>query len=829
MKPIYFNHISESTLTKLNTLVDSIEKEKSVSQKNMIEQNSPFSNQINRSIATYEELFFYCSLELSEAIVTRRSLIRRIDPNLFVTCKGKTNLDLMKGGKPPYAYDGEDGIIELHHLGQDPDAPFVELTRDEHMKYGNNKKLHKNSNESWRNKPKSEETFGKERECHWRKRAKGDVEILCSSSPLPVACNKDFALANSVEFMDFMAKLYAESSYEDLLFISESAKMQAYFKQLGARGLSDFAHQNLDLEQVTCPYCYSSDFASNGTYTSNGEKRQRYICNACGRTFTSMQRSIVSESNLSFATWISLIVCLYHGMSVAETARICNISEKSVQNNRLRLFYALKILDDSVRLYGKIAIDETYFPVNFKGNHTESKDFSMNRKSHKRGAETHSRGLSKEQVCAICALDEYGNAVAHVAGVGAPNAYRIWYALNGSIDKDNVVCLYSDKSVTLRKYAKDNGMLIKQTKSKKDKRKARTPAAMEKAHQLQWINSFHSKLTRFMSKFAGLSSDMLHGYLCLFTWIYRNRDHDPVDAYRELFSVMVQPNLYKPLDEIALLPCFCNVTVPRKEEKKKYIKNLKRDKTIFAQYAADVPVKKIAKRYRLSCSRIREIIRTVRKLGYGYKTDKEKRREEKLALLAAPRPPRINKTNERNRRIYEEKMAWTGSLKDFYSGMTQKYGLSKQRIMNIISEEKRVMALSDKITVIDTFKYRELNEIYIDVYRDYVEGVMNGMRKTALVESLAIKYGYGTPNIQKIIEKTKDCNAPEEKKYKKKASPDVINRDKELFVALLNWTGTQGEFIVWAQEKYGLTSDYIKKIIVLHYKANPKRYDMIHP
>ena len=106
---------------------------------------------------------------------------------------------------------------------------------------------------------------------------------------------------------------------------------------------------------------------------------------------------------------------------------------------------------------------------------------------------------------------------------------------------------------------------------------------------------------------------------------------------------------------------------------------------------------------------------------------------------------------------------------------------------------------------------------------------MDGMRKTALIESLAIKYGYGMPNIQRIIQIMKADNSSEEKQYKKKASPDVINRDKELFVALLNWTGTRSEFVVWAQGKYNLKSDYISKIIVLHYKANPKRYDMIHP
>ena len=250
---------------------------------------------------------------------------------------------------------------------------------------------------------------------------------------------------------------------------------------------------------------------------------------------------------------------------------------------------------------------------------------------------------------------------------------------------------------------------------------------------------------------------------------------------------------------------------------------------IFAEYAADVPVKKIAKRYKLSCGSIRSIVRTVRKLGYGYKTEKEKRREERRALLEAPRPPHINKTNERNRRIYEEKMAWTGLPEDFYLEATQKYGLSKQRIKNIISEEKRVIALSENVNVLDTFTYRELADVYQDVYRDYTEGVINGRPKIALMESLADKYGYGLPNIQRIISIMKSDNKDCKKQYKRKASPDVVNRDKELFVDFLNWDGTPGEFALWAQGKYGLTSDYVKNIVTLHYKANPKRYDMIHP
>ena len=827
MKQIYFNQISKFTLTQLTSLVDSIEKEKSVSQRNMIEQHSLFSDEINRSINTYEELLFYCSLELSEAIVTRHSLIRSIDPDLYITSKGKTNLELMKNGNPPYAYDADEGVIELHHIGQDKNGPLAELTHSEHMMHGNNQKLHRDTGDSWRNEANSETVFGRERIDYWMRRAKDEVKILHSSSPLPAACSEDLALVNPSDVKDIFVRLCMESSYDDLMFMSESAEMYAYFKKLGANSLSGFARQSLGFEQTACPTCNSIDFVSNGTYMSNGEKRQRYKCNECGLTFTLMQRSIVSESNLSFATWITLIVCLYHGLPIAETAKVCGLSEKSVQNNRLRLFYALKILDDQVRLRGRIAIDETYFAVSFKGNHSASKGFSMNRKPHKRGSEVHTRGLSKEQVCVVCALDEYGNSIARVAGVGNPNVYRLEYALNNSINKKDVICLFSDLNSAIRKYAKNNGMPIKQTRSKKARHKSYTLASLEKAHWLQKINAFHSKLTSFIDKFAGISSDMLYGYTCLFTWISRNRDRNPIDAYRELFEVMIQPNLYKSLDEIALLPCFCDVTIPQKKEL--CLANPKRDKAIFAKYAADVPVKKLAKQYKLSCSKINQIIRTVRKLGYGYKTEKEKRREERLNRLHAPRSPHVHKNRERDMRIYEEKLMWQGSKKAFYREMSLKYGLSKQTIMNIISGEKRIMAMSDNITVLHTFKHRGLDEIYQDVYDDYVKGVMNGMAKMRLIEDLAGKYGYGVPNIKRILGIMKSGSKKGARKYKKKASPDVINRDMELFVALLNWTGSQSEFTAWAQEKYGLKGHYIRKIIVMHYKANPKRYDMIHP
>ena len=47
-------------------------------------------------------------------------------------------------------------------------------------------------------------------------------------------------------------------------------------------------------------------------------------------------------------------------------------------------------------------LDETYFPVNSKGNHTNSA-FKIPRPAQKRGGEVHFRGLSREQVCVMAA------------------------------------------------------------------------------------------------------------------------------------------------------------------------------------------------------------------------------------------------------------------------------------------------------------------------------------------------------------------------------------------------------------------------------------------
>jgi len=78
---------------------------------------------------------------------------------------GRTNLERMKLGLAPLDPDGNK--IELHHIGQKPDAPLAELTPTEHRGKGNDNILHNKLKES----EIVREDFDKERKDYWKARA----------------------------------------------------------------------------------------------------------------------------------------------------------------------------------------------------------------------------------------------------------------------------------------------------------------------------------------------------------------------------------------------------------------------------------------------------------------------------------------------------------------------------------------------------------------------------------------------------------------------------------------------------------------------------------
>lgn len=831
------NKNSISITTETENLLLKLSKELAINkkeeQRKAIESVSPYSKQINNAIGKYSEFFLYYSLRLQEATVTRSALIKEIDFDMWVSCEGKTNRQLIEDGQSPYAYDTDDGKIEIHHIGQDYDAPFAELTVNEHKFYGNSSVLHEFKKESWRQDAKKISDFNLERQEYWRKRMSGEYILLAIPEFKDLAM-PDFITNDELSFniKGVLEMLFAECTVDDLKYISCLAENYALMKQIGANSISDYINKRhvAGAEKITCSFCGGSDYIAHGSYNTSSENIKRYKCKKCGRTFTQVNNSIISGSNLSLIDWIKFIDCLYNAFPLQKTAQLCGMSIQAAQENRYKLFYALKILDDQVKLKGNVVIDETYVHVSYKGNHNDDNKRPP-RKSHKRGGENSVPGTSKNQVCIACALDEDGNSIARIAGVAGGSIVKLNYAFGDSIDKEFVDVIYGDKEPAIRGYGNKKQIPVKAGKLlKKNKKQSKNVAYNSETitinRYLQRINSYHSRLKKFIDKFNGLSSAYLAGYMYLFAWKERNKNRDLEEAYVELLDVMTKRNQYIPIDEILSGGIFPNPTFVENNVNQNWFRDKKKADAIYAMYAKGVSARKIAKAFNMTFQGVYKYLRKYEALKLAYKTDKE-RELERRRLLPTPIRTWPNEL-ERDMKIYNAKLEWQGDRRAFSIKMAEEYNLSLQTVRNIVAKVQRILALREAIYIHEDISFNDLRYVYQSVFNDYNDLRKQNTTNAEALRILAKKYNYGTFNINRIITimRTHGENYFVGKKIKM-SMQETIKRDKAVFIDLLRWTGEIDNFYIWASEKYGLTIDYIKQIITFCYLADPKRREMI--
>lgn len=115
-----------------------------------------------------DEARIYQDADLRATTINGRPCLVRPDLDLgFMDGLGRTNLERMETGLSPI--DPQTKLpIELHHIGQDPDAPLAELTMPEHRQGGNNLILHPIRE----NSPVNHDlVWDAQRETHWISRA----------------------------------------------------------------------------------------------------------------------------------------------------------------------------------------------------------------------------------------------------------------------------------------------------------------------------------------------------------------------------------------------------------------------------------------------------------------------------------------------------------------------------------------------------------------------------------------------------------------------------------------------------------------------------------
>lgn len=134
---------------------------------NADDYNTGWSDEITRYITSPEEAEIYKNAGLREVEIDGKKALIRDDID-FSSPENIARLN-PPDGKPPKSPVNKNGeVIELHHIGQNPDSPLAELTFDQHQGGGNKKILHDTSAD-YETKI-DRKVFARERRAHWEAR-----------------------------------------------------------------------------------------------------------------------------------------------------------------------------------------------------------------------------------------------------------------------------------------------------------------------------------------------------------------------------------------------------------------------------------------------------------------------------------------------------------------------------------------------------------------------------------------------------------------------------------------------------------------------------------
>lgn len=350
-----------------------------------------------------------------------------------------------------------------------------------------------------------------------------------------------------------------------------------------ARGRDVFAPY-IDFSKLTppCPFCKSANVNHRST------KNYKYTCKDCEKTFRGNHKSISSNTKMSAETWLHVLYCLLSFCTIKETKEYCKISDSAYYYIRNRLFYAMQLMMEDVKLYGIIQCDNTFARVSYKGycleepNYPEGSihdmDIYIPRSPHKRGENPQSE-KNINCACIYTAIDEFGHLVARYVGIGCATATKLaravprhkyllnvpeqdpfQYMKSGS-SKTNVdenlsrnSLLVSDKEKAILKYAE---MIRIPNESHVFRRGSTQLKLAEGEHDIQRVNWVHKELQKFLKRCNDVSTKYLPGYLHMFEFIMNTGASER--AISRLFEILATPGMHKSddfFDKLYVTPNF---------------------------------------------------------------------------------------------------------------------------------------------------------------------------------------------------------------------------------------------------------------------------------
>ena len=302
-------------------------------------------------------------------------------------------------------------------------------------------------------------------------------------------------------------KFYEELTQEEKLQIKEKVTLE-FERNLGAKLAESVTH---------CPNCKHTQFQKVGKTRGI----QRYKCKFCNKTFNAKTKTAFHCTKKSLETWNHYLNLMFSNqMSLRKIAKATGIDLRTTFFWRHKILNALKELDNP-KLSGIVEADETYFALSYKG-----KKRDLPRPPHKRGKQIKKRGLSKDQVCVIGAIDRTKSTLLESTCLASPKISDITRVLGPHIARDAL--LVTDFGKAFPGFARNLDLkhypLEKRTSDN------------ESIHR-QTVNSLHAQVKRFMRPFNGVATKYLDHYMTYYKWSGQDADETAADLAQSTASV----------------------------------------------------------------------------------------------------------------------------------------------------------------------------------------------------------------------------------------------------------------------------------------------------
>lgn len=295
--------------------------------------------------------------------------------------------------------------------------------------------------------------------------------------------------------------------------------------------------------RVVCPFCGSFHIVKNGH--RNGH--QRFICKNCGKTFGMTHNTILHKTKKEFSTWNLYIDCMMKKMPLRDTVSICHINLSTAFAWRHKILDALTNMMNAIKMGGVVECDETYQLISYKGNHKNSKHFTMPRASRGHGGKATKRGLSDEQVCITCGVNLDHMSVGRISNLGKPSCKDLGSVLDGHIEAGSVFVTDSHRGFC--KLANTYG--VSHIRIPRNRHTAQ-------GFNIQTANYYHSALKAMVNiRFRGVSTKYLNNYVVWHSFVNfaRGSAEKKQNAMRNFVFTTACKSLWKKNQNRPAIPC----------------------------------------------------------------------------------------------------------------------------------------------------------------------------------------------------------------------------------------------------------------------------------